>query len=265
MLLRRAPEIKKTLEAENVGLLKYMLEMELRRLTKDGEIEIVLFMGVDGRIFSSCIPETLDGKQNAMLHLVRSNLPSLCAQLRTENLTLSVQQYRHGTVFISGVGKSAFLLCLVTTEVDFTQIENRLKAIIKASTVIKHIFEQRPLSAETLAQYPEDVSEELTKLSRLLFKERFIHTKEYQKNMEILDIIKNKVRIVVGKGAVDEIVTLTFNEMGVRPANMERHLWMIFIEKVVRDHITRLSGEIVADECLKTWIPEIEQKLRSFV
>ena len=140
-----------------------------------------------------------------------------------------------------------------------------MKAIIKASTVIKHIFLQKPLTDDALSAYPEEVTEELRKLSRLLFKERFIHTKEYQKNMDILESIKNKIRIVVGKGAVDEILTLTFNEMGVRPANMDRQLWMIFLDKVINSHIKRLGGEIVADECIKTWIPEIEQKLRSFV
>ena len=264
-MLRRAPEVKKTLDAENVGLLKHMLEMELRRLSSEGEIDIILFMGVDGRIFSSCIPDDMDVRQNSMLHLVRGNLPSICAQLRSENMKLSVQQYRQGTLFIAGVGKNAFLLSVVTSDVDITKMEKRLKTIIKASRVIKHIFKQRAMTDEVLNKYPPEIGEELRKLSRLLFKERFIHTKEYQKNMEILEIIKKKVRSVVGKGAVEEMITLTFNEMGVRPANMDRHLWMIFLEKIIKDHITRLSGEIIADECMKSWVPEIEQKLRSFV
>ncbi len=265
MLLRRAPEIKKTLEAENVGLLKYMLEIELRRLCEESPIELVIFMGVDGRIFSSWIPDMLETPQHSMLHLVRSNLQSICAQLRAENMKLSVQQYRQGTMFISGVGSDAFLLSIVTRDVDITQLESLLKPIIKASMVVKHIFKQRPLSDDILTEYPEDVAEELRKLSRLLFKERFIHTKEYQKNMEILEMIREKIQSVVGKGPVEEIVTLTFNEMGVRPANMERHLWMIFLEKVISGHISRLAGEIVADQCMKTWISAVERKLRSFV
>ena len=46
---------------------------------------------------------------------------------------------------------------------------------------------------------------------------------------------------------------------------MKKNDWMTFLEKVIDDHVSRLSSDITAEECKRTWIPEIEAKLKSFV
>jgi predicted regulator of Ras-like GTPase activity (Roadblock/LC7/MglB family)/flagellar biosynthesis chaperone FliJ len=254
------------MEARDVGMLKYLLDTELSRLKDETDIDLALFMGVDGRIFSSCIPFDLDVGQYYLLTLVHGNLPHVCAQLRQENMKLSIQQYNEGIIVISGVGENAFLACLMSKQKNIADIESKLKPIIKTSAVLKHLFEMRPLKTEELSGYSEDVIEELSKLSRLLFKERFTYTKEYKKNVEILDIIKSKLTSVLGgKGAVNEVVTMTFNEMGMQVGMMKKRDWMTFLEKVINDHITRLSSDIVAEECRRTWVPEIQAKLKSFV
>ena len=140
-----------------------------------------------------------------------------------------------------------------------------LRPIQKTSAVLKHIFEMRPLKSEELTGYQPDVVDELTKLSRILFKERFTYTKEYKKNVEILDMIKSKLESVLGKGAVNEVVTMTFNELGMQVGLMKKDDWMRFLEKAINDHIQIMTSDIVAEECRRTWIPEIEGKLRSFV
>jgi hypothetical protein len=178
---------------------------------------------------------------------------------------LSIQQYEEGIIVISGVGDSAFLACLITKKHDVSEVQGQIAPIKKSSAVLKHIFEMRPLKSEELSGYPADVVDELGKLSKILFKERFTYTKEYKKNVDILDMIKKKLESVLGKGAVNEVVTMTFNEMGMQVGMMKKHDWMRFMEKVIDDHICELTSDIVGEECRRTWIPEIEAKLKSFV
>ena len=198
------------MEAQDVGMLKYLLDTELLRLKEEAKVDLALFMGVDGRIFASHIPFDLDEEQYYLLTLVHGNLPHLCAQLRSQNMQLSVQQYKEGLIVISGIGDSAFLACLITKKHNLSEIESQIAPINKSAAVLKHIFEMRPLKGEELSNYPADVADELNKLSRLLFKERFTYTKEYKKNVDILEIIKAKLASVLGgKGAVNEVITMT--------------------------------------------------------
>jgi predicted regulator of Ras-like GTPase activity (Roadblock/LC7/MglB family) len=258
--------MEKTMEARDVGMLKYLLDTELSRLKDETHIDLALFMGVDGRIFASHIPFELDTGQYYLLNLVHGNLPYVCAQMRSENMKLSIQQYDEGIIVISGVGENAFLACLMSKQKNMAEIQAQLKPILKSSAVLKHLFEMRPIKEDELSKYPEEVADELSKLSRILFKERFTYTKEYKKNVEILDIIKNKLASVLGgTGAVNEVVTMTFNEMGMQVGMMKKNDWMMFLDKVIDHHVRRLSSDIVAEECQRTWVPEIQAKLKSFV
>jgi predicted regulator of Ras-like GTPase activity (Roadblock/LC7/MglB family) len=257
--------LKKTLDAEDVGLLKHLLDMELREFKDEALIDIVLFMGVDGRIFSSYIPTSLNRKQYSLLKMVQGNLPHICAQLKGENLKLSVLQYEEGTMLISGVGKNAFLASVIADQVEINELESRLKSVIKASAVLKHIIDAKPLKAQELEKYPEDIAEELRKLSRLLFKERFSYTKKFKKNTEIFNAIRAKVESVAGKGNVDHITKMTFNEMGEQMGTMEENKWIRYLEIVINNHLRQITGDVVADECIRMWIPEIERKIKSFV
>jgi hypothetical protein len=258
-------DIDKRMEAVTVVQLKHMLEMELRRIKEANGIDIVMFVGIDGRIFTSLIPPILDAPQFRLLNLVKGNLTHICGQLEAENLTISIQQYKYGTVITSGVGDNCFLASIFTKPVNIEDLEPVVSSIIKGSTVLNHLFEQKPITPETTAGYEEDVIEELSKLTRLLFVEKFDETREYKRNMELLKFLKKKIGSVVGIGAVDEIVTVTLNEMGKTPPYMKEKDWVTFTQMVIDNHIAKTSGDIVADECRKTWISEIERKLKSFV
>ncbi len=264
-ITKRCSTMEKTLEAQDVGMLKYLLETELIRLSDEAGADLALFMGIDGRIFSSYIPFDLNTEQYYLLNLVRNNLPHICAQLRNENLKISIQHYKEGILVISGIGDSAFLASIFSKKHEISEIQYQIKPILKSSAVLKHIFEMRPLKSEELSKYPPDVVEELMKLSKLLFKERFTYTKEYKKNVKILEIIKKKLETVLGKGAVNEVVTMTLNEMGMQVGMMKIGDWMRFLEHAIDNHIKVMASELVAEECRRTWIPEIEIKLRSFV
>ncbi len=265
MPLSQKKVLDRRLEAENVTLLKHLLSMELRRLKDEMGCDMIFFMGVDGRTFSSHVPFQLSTKQFYLFNLLKANMPHICSQLNSENLRIAIEQYREGTFVISGVGDKAFLAMVFSKPILPTEFQKLINGAIKGSTVIKHILELKPIKEETLQQYPKEVSDELRKLSRLLFVERFDQTKQYKKNMEILNFIKKKLADVVGVGAVDEIITVTFNELGTTAPYMTDQLWRIFLEKVIQNHVKKISGEIMADECYRTWMPELEKKLKSFV
>jgi hypothetical protein len=180
-------------------------------------------------------------------------------------MKVSVQQFKLGTIMISGVGDNAFLVSIIGKNVEVTQIQDSIAAVMVASAVLKHILEVKPINDEVMADYPPAVSAELKKLSRLLFKEQFEQTREYKKNIEILNFLKKKIQDVVGVGVVDEIITMVFNELGTAPAYMDDKQWRKFIEKVIEERISEMRGDLVADECRKTWVPEMEKKLKSFV
>ena len=255
----------KTMDAKSASLLKHLMEMELRRLQKEAEIDIIMFVGIDGRVFATRIPDQLSSNQYYLLNLTKVNLYHVCGQLKSENLEVSVQQYKEGTLVTTGVGDNAFLVAMFAGRFELKEMMDKVKRVVNASEVLKHIFELKPISDELIANYPEEVAAELKKLKRLLFVERFDTTREYKKNMEILNYIKKKLAEVVGVGSVDEVLTLTFNEMGTSAKYMKDNQWRILVEKIIKEHIQRMRGDIVADECYKTWLPAVDKKLKSFV
>ncbi len=259
--------MKKILEAQDVGLLKHLLEMELKNLHERSGLDVLLFMGVDGRIFSSFVPREMNPTLYSLFNLVKDNLNAICAQLRRENLKLSIQQYKTGTVLISGIGDKAFLVAIIGKELEISQLSDYIRAVTDGSVIIDHINELKPLNEDALDPfgYSDNIVAELAAMGRQLYKEKHKYTKDYKKNLEILDDVEKKLASVVGHGSVEEIITLTFNELGMQAGNMNRSLWMIFLDKVIMGHVARLTSPIVADQCSREWIPEIERKLRSFV
>jgi len=258
-------KIDKTMEAQTASLLKDIILMEMKKVVENTGVEIILLTSVDGRIFSSIIPPTLSPVQFHMFNLLRQNIPSICSQLKSENLVEAVQVYENGTMFITGVGKNLFLASIKTGKTSSSENMEISRKLAQGACVLEYLATQRPTDESALESLPEEIRNEIKRLSRQLFVERFDQTRQYKKNMEILNMIKEKLATVVGVGAVNEIVELTFNELGTSAPYMNDRLWLTFMERLIKEHVKKLSGEIVADECYKTWIPEIEKKLKMFV
>ncbi len=256
-------QLFRTMEAEDVTLLRYLLDLSLRRLSEDGGIDIILLIGVDGRIFASVVPDELDSNQYKLLNLVKTNLYHICSQLMQKNLKVTYESYPEGRVIISGVGDSAFMAMISTSEAE--NLENLFGILDKWSVIVNHIFQIKPLRGPAVESYDESIQKELKDLSRKLFVERFAYTKKYRKNMSILEFIKKKLSEIVGVGMVNEIITLTFNELGTTAPYMTDDLWSMFIERVINEYIRKYRGDIVADECYRAWIPELQQKLKTFI
>jgi hypothetical protein len=265
MMGSKVKKIDKRMEAETVALLKHLLDLELNRVREENEVDMIMFIGIDGRIFSSYIPNQLTAGQFHLLNLIKANMEHICKQMKAENMTFSIQQYSRGAAVISGVGKNAFLVLLMTRDLDGGAIQKVHDSVVKASVVMNHLFQLKPITPKEMEGYSEDVVEELQKLSRLLFVEKFDQTRGYKKNMEILSYLKGKISEAVGIGNVDEVVTLTFNELGTSARYMSDDQWLEFTEKVINEHVRRLSGDTVADKCMESWVPEVKEKLKSFL
>ncbi len=259
-----AGKVDKTMEAESVGLLQHILQTELRRVRQENSFDIVLFMGVDGRIFASDVPWTLDPRQYRLLNLVKGNLGHICNQLAGQNMMISVQQYDVGTIIISGVGDKAFLTFLTTKPLEITKMQDLLKNVVNASVVMKHLFDERPVSQEEIAGYGPEVALELKKLTRSLFVEKFEETRGFKRNMEVLAFVRKKIQGVVGVGPLEEILTMAFNEVGTSAAYMTEQHWERFLDLVISE-AGKIAGEPVAERARREWIPEVRRLLKSFV
>src|SRR6266511_4216744 len=112
-----------------------------------------MFLGVDGRIFSSSIPNRLDPRQYRLLNLLKGNIAHICNQLGGQNMMMSVQQFEAGTIIISGVGDRAFLVFLTTKPVEITKMQGVLANVVTTSIVVRHLFESKPITPDVIATY----------------------------------------------------------------------------------------------------------------
>lgn len=259
-----ASQVDKTMGAETVGHLKHLLEVELRRAREENDLGIAMFLGVDGRVFSSSIPNQLNPREYRLLNLLKGNLAHICNQLSGQNMMMSVQQYEAGTVIISGVGDRAFLVFLTTKPVEITKMQGVLSNVVKASIVVRHLYQSRPITPEVLASYDEAVATELKRLTRILFVEKFGETKEFKKNKEIAQYIQTKLGALVGPGPLQEIVTMAYNEVGTTAPYMTASHWERFLVLVI-ERLRALEGDTVAAKAEKDWRAHLKQVLSSFV
>ena len=259
-----AGQVDKTMGAETAGHLKHMLETALRHARSDSDLDIAMFLGVDGRIFASSIPNDLDPREYRLLNLLKNNLGHICNQLTGQNMLMSVQQFEVGTVIISGVGERAFLVFLTTRPLEITKMHGILSNVVKTAIVVRHLFESKPITSEILGRYDEAVGAELKRLTRILFKEKFEETKEFRKNKEVEAYLRSRLGPLVGPGPLDEILTMAFNEVGTSTPFMAPSHWERLLAIVV-ERLRELNGDSVADKAEREWRAYLKSVLSSFV
>src|SRR2546421_8772348 len=259
-----AGKTDRRLWAATAGHLKRLLETELKRAREESSLDIAMFLGVDGRIFSSSIPNQLNPREYRLLTLLKGSLAHICSQLSGQNMMMSVQQFEAGTIIISGVGERAFLVFLTTKPVEITKMQGVLANVVKTSIVVRHLYESRPITPEVLASYDEAVAGELKRLTRILFVEKFGETKEFKKNKEIAQYLQAKLGALVGPGPLQEIVPMAYNEVGTTAPYMTADHWARFVTILI-DRLRELEGDAVAAKAEKEWRGRPQQGLRSFV
>src|SRR2546428_10821112 len=130
-----AGQVDKTMGADTVGHLKHLLETELKRAREENDLDIAMFSGVDGRIFSSSIPNQLDPREYRLLNLLKGNLAHICNQLSGQNMMMSVQQFEAGPVNNSVVGDRAVLVFLTPNPGGIAKMEVALTDGLKTVVI----------------------------------------------------------------------------------------------------------------------------------
>src|SRR3989442_2569849 len=153
--------VDKTMGADTVGHLKLLLETELKRAREESNLDLAMFLGVDGRIFSSSIPNQLDPREYRLLNLLKGSLAHICNQLSGQNMMMSVQQFEAGTIIIFGVRDRGLLGLLTSQTVEITKKQTVLAHVIKNSIVLRPLFGSDAHTPEVLASYDEAVAGEL--------------------------------------------------------------------------------------------------------
>ena len=257
------PTMGKRLEAETATQLKSMLDMELRRIRTEFGFDVSMLVGVDGRIFASSIPDQLTPSQYRLLNLVKANLPSLCAQLANEAMRLNLTQYEYGVTVVSQVGHRSFLVLLSGKPQDIMTMDETITHVKRASEVLRHVFEQRPMGPDAMASYDRETADELQRLGRQLFVEKFEETPLYKRNRDLVLYLKAEVTKAVGVGAVQEILSVSFNEVGTSAPYMKDAQWLAVVDLIV-EKVRAQGGDVLADRCAKAWIPEVKRRLQAF-
>src|SRR2546427_12080366 len=110
--------VDKTVGSDTVGHMKPLLETELKRAREESNLDLAMFLGVDGRIFSSSIPNQLDPREYRLLNLLKGSLAHICNQLSGQNMMMSVQQFEASPIIRVGVGDRAFLVFLTSQPLE---------------------------------------------------------------------------------------------------------------------------------------------------
>lgn len=255
----------KSLEAQDVRLLKRVLQIELDSVRGDTGLDIVLLVGSGGRIFASSMPTSLGAREFALMERVKAQVPSLAAQARRQRVRLQVQSFEEGSVVVAEVGRGSFLAALRADGSSVGAMDSVLGKLTVACQVLDHLLKERGFAPDEVRGLPEDVQGELKALSYRLFRDAYDTTKTARKNREVADFLRGRIRDRLGAGLVDEVMDLTYNELGVTERFMNDQLWQRFIESVVEKHVRRVSGDIVADVCAKTWSRDVQRMVESFV
>ena len=258
------PTMEKRLEAETATLLKSMLDMELRRVRTEFGFDVAMLVGVDGRIFAASIPDQLSPPQYRLLNLVKANLPSICAQLGNEAMKLSLTQYDYGVTVIAQVGERSFLVLLAGGVQDITKMDETVARVRGAAAVLRHVFEQRSMAPEALAGYGRETADELRRLGRQLFVEKFEETPLFKRNRDLMNYLKAELTKAVGVGAVQEVLSVSFNEVGTGASYMKDDQWLRLVDLIV-EKVRAAGGDVLADRCAKAWVPEVKRRLKAFL
>lgn len=255
----------KALDAEDVALLKQVLQLELDALRADTGVDVVFLMGVDGRIFATSIPSKLAQNQFRLMERVKQQVGHLAAALRRQHLKLQIQTFEEGSVVIAEVSHGAFIAAVKADSGSVKSMDPVIRRLDVACRAVDHILREKGFGPDDMDGYSEEVRSELKSLSYRLFREAYDTTKAARKNREIAEFLRKKIRDRLGAGLVEEVMGLAYNELGTNERFMNDKLWQRFVEIVVEKHVRRISGDIVADVCRRTWSKDIDRMIDSFV
>lgn len=231
---------------EDVAVLKHALDFELRLLSEKADVVVALLVGLNGQVLASYVPNDLSSSDYRLLNLVQANIPYLRKEIAIGNIEQSIARYEAGNVVAARVGKGELLLSVLARD---TSVTENLPQINRCVQVLSHISSQKAITKEELAEYGEDVAEELGELTRRLYQELEATgtVGEKKKNEETLEKFKGILDAIVGKAEADMIMIMNRSQLGIQPKRVSPLQWrqlVALIRRAVEAKAGRYYGEM---------------------
>jgi len=218
---------------EDVIVLKYALDFELRIMTEKSDVVVAILVGLNGQVLASCVPDDLASDMYRLLNLVRANIPYLRKEITIGRIEQSITRYEAGNVVVTRVGNGQLLISVLNKDASVTR---NLPQIYTSAQILTHISNQKAITKSELAEYGEDVAEELAELTRRLYSE--LEAKgtvgEKKKNEEALAKFKAILDSIVGQAESDMIMIAKINQLGIRTKQVSPAQWRQLVSQIRR-------------------------------
>lgn len=230
---------------EDVAVLKHALDFELKIMTEKSDIVVALLVGLNGEVLASCVPDDLSSDMYRLLNLVRANIPFLRKEITIGRIEQSITRYEAGNIVVSRVGNGELLLSVLNKGSSVTR---NLPQIYTSAQILSHISSQKAITTSELAEYGEDVAQELAELTRRLYSE--LESKgtvgEKKKNEEVLIRFKAILDSIVGQAESDMIMITHLNQLGIRTKQVSPLQWRQLVSQI-RKSVEAKAGRHYAE------------------
>jgi len=230
---------------EDVAVLKYALDFELEILAEKSDIMVAILVALNGQVLASFVPNDLSSDMFRLLSMVRANIPFLRQEITVGRIEQSIARYEAGNVVISRVGNGELLISVLDKG---SSITNNLPPVYRCAQILSHISIQKPITPKELAEYGEDVANELAELTRRLYAE--LEGKgtvgEKKKNEEILGQFRSILETVVGRAETDMVMIVNLNHLGISIKEVSPGQWRQLIG-LIRQAVEAKAGRYYAE------------------
>ncbi len=230
---------------EDVAVLKYALDYELELMVEKSAVVVAALVSLNGQVLASYVPDDLDSNMYRLMNLVRGNIPVLRKEITLAGIQQSIARYEAGNVVITRVGIGELLLSALANTSSVTQ---NLPQIYRSVQILSHISSQKPITKEELAEYGEDVAEELAELTRRLY--AGLETKgtvgQRKENEETLEKFESVLGNVVGRAESEMIMVASINQLGISAKEVEPAQWRQLIAQI-NDAVEPKAGRYYAE------------------
>lgn len=232
---------------EDVAVLKHALGSELTLMTEKSDVVASLLVGLNGQVLASCVPNDLGSDMYRLLNLVRSNIPHMRQEITLGRIEQSIARYGAGNVVVTRVGEGELLVAVLHKDSSVTK---NLPQINTSVQILFHISSQKAITRQELAEYGEEVAEELAELTRRLYSELEAQgtVGERKKNEDVLARFQSILSGIVGKAESEMIMITGLNQLGIRTKQVSHAQWRQLVAQV-RGSVEAKAGRYYAEIC----------------
>lgn len=247
---------------EDVAVLKHALNFELELLSEKSDVEASLLVGLNGQVLASRMSRDLDSDLFRLLNMVRANTPLLRREMTLGGIEQSITRYQAGNVVASRVGRGELLLSILRKE---TSITKNLPHIYRCVQILSHISGQKAITERELADYGQDVADELAELTGRLYDELESEgtVGEKKKNEEVLARFRAALGNIVGQAESEMAMALSVNQLGIRTKEVSPAQWRGLVG-LLRRAVEEKAGRYYAEMAERQLLEIVEEAERLF-